>query len=72
MIPDVLKPYWNYQGELSVEYKCMLWGVRMIVPMEWREEVLKELHQRHIGIVHMHENDWEKLLKNVCMVAKKS
>jgi len=52
-IPDTLKPYWYRRAELSIEGDCILWGTRVIVPLKLREEVLKELHRSHIGIVYM-------------------
>ncbi|XP_055922719.1 uncharacterized protein K02A2.6-like, partial [Eupeodes corollae] len=44
-------PFRNKKNELSVEYNCILWGYRTIVPFKLREEVLKELHLSHLGIV---------------------
>ena len=52
-IADVLKPYWHRRSELSIEDNCILWGTRVIVPVKLRQEVLKELHRSHIGIVRM-------------------
>ena len=37
--------------ELSVENGYLLWGSRMIIPHTLRQQVLKELHQCHLGMV---------------------
>ena len=52
-VPDTLKPFWYHRSELSIEGNCILRGTRVIVPSKLREEVLKELHRSHIGIVRM-------------------
>ena len=58
--------YWNRRAELSIEDECILWGVRVIVPIKLREEVLKKLHQSHIGIMRM-----KMIVRSyVCMLAK--
>ena len=36
-----------------MEENCLLWGVRMIVPLKLRHHVLDELHLSHLGIVRM-------------------
>ena len=47
------QPYWTQRSELTVEYGCLLWGVRVVVPNKLQQQVLKELHEGHQGIVHM-------------------
>ncbi|XP_037812889.1 uncharacterized protein K02A2.6-like [Lucilia sericata] len=44
-------PYINKCTELSVEYDCLLWGYRVIIPMKLRKVVLNQLHESHLGIV---------------------
>ena len=51
MFDDILKPYWNRREELSVEADCVLWGLRVIIPTTLRHQMLKELHEDHLGIV---------------------
>ena len=51
MFDDELKPYWNRREELSVEADCVLWGLRVIIPTTLRRQMLKELHEEHLGIV---------------------
>lgn len=46
-----LKSYWNRREELTVEADCVLWGLGVIIPTTLRPQVLKELHEEHLGIV---------------------
>ena len=48
-----LKPYYHHQHELTTENDCLLWGMRVIIPGRFRQQVLSELHQSHPGIVRM-------------------
>ena len=47
------KPYFIRREELSVHASCLLWGSRIIVPPQGREEVLNILHDTYPGIVKM-------------------
>ncbi len=47
------KPYAARQTELSVQDGCILWGARVIVPLQGRKDVLQQLHQCHPGISRM-------------------
>ena len=48
-----LQPYLTRRSELTVECGCLLWGVRVVVPNKLQQQVLKELHEGHPGIVRM-------------------
>ena len=37
--------------KLSIENRCLLWGSWVIIPHTLRQQVLKELHQCHPGMV---------------------
>ena len=50
--PD-LQPYFTRKDELSVHGGCIMWGARVIVPPQGRDEVLNILHDSHPGIVRM-------------------
>ena len=52
-ISDDIKPYYNELNELTIEDGILLWGLRVIVPEQLRNKVLKELHQSHPGISRM-------------------
>ena len=49
----VMQPFWTRRDELTVEQGCLLWGMRVIVPHKLQNQVLKELHSSHPGIVRM-------------------
>ena len=40
-----LKPYFTRRNELRVHAECLLWGSRIIIPLQGREEVMKVLHE---------------------------
>ena len=48
-----LKPFAVHKDELSIQDGCLLWGGRVIVPPQVREEVMLELHEAHPGIARM-------------------
>ena len=52
-IEEQLKPYFRRKSELSDENSCILWGGRVIIPMQLRTKVLTEIHDIHPGIVKM-------------------
>ena len=52
-VDDSLKVYFNKQQEITVERGCLLWRIRVIVPVKLRKEVLDELHRDYLGIVRM-------------------
>ena len=37
-------------GELSAEQGCILWGLRVVVPPNWRIRLMDDLHEGHIGM----------------------
>lgn len=50
---DLVKPYFSCRDELSLEEGCVLWGIRVIVPMKLQSLVLTMLHEEHVGMVKM-------------------
>ncbi|XP_063373788.1 uncharacterized protein K02A2.6-like [Cydia amplana] len=48
---ETLKPYFNCRLELHVENGCILRGHKLIIPQEFREQILDELHSSHFGVV---------------------
>lgn len=41
----------NKSLELTVQYGCIMWGYRTIIPSKLRQYILNELHASHMGIV---------------------
>ncbi|KAL1286096.1 Uncharacterized protein TPS_00892 [Trichinella pseudospiralis] len=48
-----LKPYVTCQHEISIHNGCLLWSSRVIIPLQARHKILKELHIGHSGIEQM-------------------
>lgn len=48
-----MSPYFQRKDKLSVEDRCILWGVRVVVPPQLRAQVLDETHEGHPGINQM-------------------
>ena len=48
-----LQPFFCRRNELSLEGDVLLWGMRVIIPKQFRAEILDELHTGHIGVVKM-------------------
>ena len=48
-----LKPFNVRRNELSLHDGCLMWGLRVIIPLKLRETILAELHQGHLGVVKM-------------------
>ena len=48
-----LQPYFSRRNELSLDGDVLLWGMRVIIPKQFRAEILDELHTGHIGVVKM-------------------
>lgn len=48
-----LHPYLSQKAELTIEGGCVLWGNRVIVPLQGREQVIAKLHEAHPGISRM-------------------
>ena len=48
-----LHPFWSKKSELSLHQGCILWGLRVVVPVQGREAVLQELHEEHPRMTKM-------------------
>ena len=49
------KPYFNRKHEISIEQDCVMWGLRVIIPGKFQQDILQELHVAHPGMVRMKE-----------------
>ena len=73
---EILKPFYMRRHELSVQNGCLMWGIRVIIPVKLRNKMLDELHVGHIGIVKMKELSrsffwWPKLDSDIEQLARK-
>jgi hypothetical protein len=49
----MLNQYYTRRDELTVCKDCILWGTRVCIPSKLQKDVLKELHDGHLGVVKM-------------------
>ena len=48
-----MQALWLRRNELSVEYNCITWEERLVIPKNLREYVFQLLHSTYVGIVEM-------------------
>lgn len=53
MVYDELNPYFLKRRDLSIEENSIMWGHRLIIPLQLQKEILKQLHGSHFRIVKM-------------------
>lgn len=44
-------PYKSKSSDICIEQGCLMWGCRVIVPLNFRKSILQTLHDSHPGIV---------------------
>ena len=49
-VPQEIQKYWTFHGELTIEDGLILKGTRIVIPDEKREEILKQIHEGHLGL----------------------
>ena len=47
---EQLKPFYMRRNEISVQHRCLMWAIQVIIPTKLRNKVLNELHAGHVGI----------------------
>ena len=52
-IPDTLKPFFSRRDQLTVEQGCFMWGLRLVIPQQFHERLLNQIHEEHPGICKM-------------------
>lgn len=50
-ISDEIKPFYNRKNDLEVVNQCLFWNQGIVIPKMLQNQVLKELHATHEGIV---------------------
>ena len=48
-VPKEIQKYWTFHEELTIEEGLILKGMRIIIPDKKREEILKQIHEGHLG-----------------------
>ena len=49
-VPIKVQKYWTFREELTIEDGLVLKGTRIIIPNNKREEILKLIHEGHLGL----------------------
>ena len=52
-VKEELKPFKKRQQELTSENGCLMWGIRVIIPLKLQTKLLKALHENHPGSTRM-------------------
>ena len=48
--PSEIQPYWTFREELTIEDGLILKGTRIVVPSMKQAEILKRIHEGHLGL----------------------
>ena len=48
-VPEMLRPYWNYRDELSVQNGIIYKGPQVMIPTAMQQEMLIKIHVNHLG-----------------------
>ncbi|RVE62485.1 hypothetical protein OJAV_G00157530 [Oryzias javanicus] len=54
-LPDTIKQYWTFREELACEDGLIFKNSRLVVPRTMRSEMLRKIHESHLGIVKCKE-----------------
>ena len=49
-LPSEIQPYWTFRDELTIEDGPILKGTRIVVPSTKQVEILKLIHESHLGL----------------------
>lgn len=52
-VESELKGFLCKKDQLHIDQGCLLWGYKVIIPFNLKEDILNELHSGHLGIVKM-------------------
>ena len=48
-VPQEIQKYWTFCEELTIEYGLILKGMQIVIPEKMREDILKQIHEGHLG-----------------------
>ena len=52
-LPPNLKSYWTVRGRLTLHDDLLLYGSRIVIPQDLRQETMQKIHQGHQGILNV-------------------
>ena len=53
LMPPQLLPYWRFRDELSAVDGVLMYGSRVVIPPQLRDQIVMHLHSAHQGISQM-------------------
>ena len=48
-VPQEIQKYWTFHEELTIKDRLILKGTRIVIPDKMREDILKQIHEGHLG-----------------------
>ena len=48
-VPQEIQKYWTFHEELTIEDGLILKGMQIVIPEKMREDILKQIHEGHLG-----------------------
>ena len=48
-VPQEIQKYWTFREELTIEDGLILKGTQIVIPEKMREDILKQIHEGHLG-----------------------
>ena len=77
-----LLPYFNRHNELTISQGCLLWGIRLVVPQEYRQQTLElfctprrgknEITRQRLCLVTKHRLGYRGTCKTLYRMSKTS
>ena len=49
-LPAIISPYFNMRDEMSVQHGLIFKAERVVVPQPCREELVRRIHNSHLGV----------------------
>ena len=49
-VPQEIQKYWTFCKELTIKDGLILKGTRIVIPDKMREDILKQIHEGHLGL----------------------
>ena len=52
-VSEQMRPLYQRREQLATDQGCLLWGMRVVIPIKLQSRILSELHFTHPGVVKM-------------------